>query len=72
MFDEGQFLTLIRDANNENYAWGTKKAARELLLKCFGFRRLPSFRNRRRRYRSLRQRPSRISLRLGCQTMEMS
>ena len=27
MFDEGQFLTLIRDANNENYAWGTKKAA---------------------------------------------
>lgn len=25
MFDEGQFLTLIRDANNENYAWGTKK-----------------------------------------------
>lgn len=34
MFDEGQFLTLIRDANNENYAWGTKKAARELLLKC--------------------------------------
>ena len=32
MFDEGQFLTLIRDANNENYAWGTKKAARELLL----------------------------------------
>ena len=32
MFDRGQFLTLIRDANNENYAWGTKKAARELLF----------------------------------------
>ena len=32
MFDEGQFLTLIRDANNKNYAWGTKKAALRLLF----------------------------------------